>query len=164
MRGGGTKGHAPSTTRTICVVASTTIRNDIALAPRGQNLKRSGAMCVMHDSLGIFVRPTTSSSTTMRPTAASGWRTTASRARRAGRTMTSSSSNLSPSTWPTHPKLGSILTQKLDRLLGGSQGDLHQQLSRHIRAARHPLGFEGLLAKAGGIPVGLRLVLLPKVS
>jgi hypothetical protein len=118
MRGGGTKGHAPSTARTICVMAGTTIRNDTALAPRGQNLKRSGATCVMHASLGIFVRPTTSSSMTMRPTAASGWRTTASRAGWAGRTMTSSSSNLSPSTWPTHPKLGSITYPKTRSAVG----------------------------------------------
>jgi hypothetical protein len=38
--------------------------------------------------------------------------------------------------------------QKLDRLLGGSQGDLHWQLSRHIRAAGQSLGFEVLPAEA----------------
>jgi hypothetical protein len=32
--------------------------------------------------------------------------------------------------------LAQSLAQKLDRLLGGSQGDLYQQLSGHTRVAR----------------------------
>jgi hypothetical protein len=56
------------------------------------------------------------------------------------------------------------LAQKLDRLLGGSQGDFNRQLPRHIRVGRQSLRSEGLSAKARGILVGVHLVFHPKVS
>jgi hypothetical protein len=110
VRGGGgwMKGPTPSTTHAISVVAGAAIRNGAALAPRGQDLKRSGATCMMRASLGISVCPTTSSSMMATHIPMFGWRTTASRVGRVGRTMTSSSSNSSLFTWLTHPELGSI--------------------------------------------------------
>jgi hypothetical protein len=53
---------------------------------------------------------------------------------------------------------------EIDQLLGGSQGDLHQQLSGHIHAVGQPLGFEGLSVEAGQIPTGLQLTLRSATS
>jgi hypothetical protein len=41
---------------------------------------------------------------------------------------------------------------------------LHRQHAGHIHVARQSLGSEGLLAEAGGIPIGLHPEFLPKVS
>jgi hypothetical protein len=77
---------------------------------------------------------------------------------------TPSSSSSSPFTLLTWLGPSSMTCPEIDQLLGGSQGDLHQQLSGHIHAVGQPLGFEGLSVEAGQIPTGLQLTLRSATS
>jgi hypothetical protein len=115
---GGTRGHAPSTVHTTCVVVDATTENSVVLALRGMGLKRSRATCAMHASLSVFGCPTILSSTMARSIPVFGWRTTASRAGRVGRTTTFLSSSSSPVIWLTHPELGSITCLETRSIVG----------------------------------------------
>jgi hypothetical protein len=138
----GDEGNTPSLVHATCVTASTMIESGTVLVPRGQVPKNLGATCVKRASPNISECLATSQNTTAKLIRAFYWRTTGLRAERVGQIVTF--------LLGLHiQSLARSLAQKLDRLLGRSQGHIYRQLSRHKRAAQKSSGSKGLPTEAG---------------